>query len=195
MEESYLGAKQPNKKEAASRNLWEALHDGDVVQIGSDPLARTVTFVLDIDHLRKFAELPDGITWQFVISSVSLRSVCRWEKWPGTAPELKGLSYTEQTAVVAEYQSKGCTLSIRWSDFEQAVNEHGLWLKDATLHRRDSDIVLEGYGHDKDTDTFFEFKLVGEQLQCERSDGKQASLEDLLTLGEAFWNDFSKHAD
>ena len=194
MNESLNNARDPNETKAASQPLWDALHDADIIQISSDPLARTVTLMLDIEHLRKFAEVSSGVTWRFVVHSVSMLLARRWEAWPGPRPELNGLGHAEQCSLVAEYQAKARTVSVAWSDFERSVNAHGLWTKDATLHQRDSDLVLEGYGHDSENDTCFEFKLVGGQLQCERSDGRQGSLEELLRLGEAYWENFSKRA-
>ncbi len=194
MNESRNNAPERNGTKAASRPLGDALHDADLIQISSDPLARTVTLVLDIEHLREFAKVSSGVTWRFMVHSVSMLLARRWEAWPGPTPELNGLSHAEQCALVAEYQAKGRMVSVAWSDFERAVNAHRLCTQDATLHQRDSDLVLEGYGHDSKNDTFFEFKLVGAQLQCERSDGRQGSLDELLRLGEAYWENFSKRA-
>ena len=178
--------------EISSRSLWEALHDADLIQITSDPMERTVTMVLDIENLREFAGLPVGLTWRFVLKSASILLARRWEAWPGPRPELHGLNHEEQNALVADYQAKGRTVSVAWSDFEHTVSVHGLWISDTTLQLPASEVVLEGYGHTNKTDTLFEFKLVGEQLQCERSDGHQTSIEDLSCLGEAYWKAFSR---
>ena len=88
MNESLNNARDPNETKAASQPLWDALHDADIIQISSDPLARTVTLMLDIEHLRKFAKVSSGVTWRFVVHSVSMLLARRWEAWPGPRPEL-----------------------------------------------------------------------------------------------------------
>ncbi len=67
-------------------------------------------------------------------------------------------------------------------------------MKDATLFRRASLIVLRAHGNDRETDAFYEFSLTGGELECRRSDGGHTRLEELLQLGEAYWLAFSKHS-
>ena len=193
MDQSHHISRQTNETREASLSLWEALHDADLTQITSDPMERTVTLVVDIDHLREYAGLASGVTWRFVLHLVSVLLVRRWEAWPGQAPVLNGLSIEKQGALVAEYQTKGRKVSLTWSDFEQTISDNGLWISDATLCPRGSEVILEGYGHDNRTDVLYEFELVGGRLQCERTDLHQTSIGDLLELGKTYWNSFSDH--
>ena len=194
MDESNNISQQANETGEVSLPLWGALHDADLRRIAADPMARTAMLVFEIEHLREFAGLPSGVTWRLVVHSASMLLARGWEVWRGPAPKLNGLSHEKQKALVAEYQAKGRTVSVAWSGFEQTVSANGLWIADATLNQRTADVILEGFGHDKETDVLYEFKLVGGQLQCERSDRHQTSIEDLLRLGEAYWKAFSENA-
>jgi hypothetical protein len=173
----------------AQRSLWNALHDADLVRIETDPMVRRLSMLLDVSHLRPFANLRDDVRWRLIVDDAGLLLARTWEAWPGSAPKQDGLSREEQMAAVAAYQAKGRTVSVGWSDFELATNANGIWLKDVNLREEESGVVLSGYGHGRNTDRFFEFEVAGKALRCERTDVGPLSLGELLRLGEAYWEE------
>jgi hypothetical protein len=193
MSESSNDASDCEHGDSKDESLWDSLHDSSLVSVSSDPMARTVTLVLKIEHLRKFGHLSEGVTWRLVLHSASKLLARRWEVWPGPSGELKNLTRAEETAVVAEYQSKARTVSLSWTDFEKDVALDALWIKDATLFRQGSTVVLKAEGNSHDGYIFYEFNLTGEKLQFERSDGTVLTIDELLTLGGQYWDEFSKN--
>ena len=158
-------------------------------------MARTVMLEFDIEHLREFGGLSSGVTWRLILHAASMLLARRREAWPGPEPKLKRRDPKKDRALIEEYQAKGRTVSVAWDEFEEVVCTAGIWTKDATLRSRASDVVLDGYGHDYQTDTMFEFRLIGGHLRCERSDGIMTTIEKLVRLGEAYWNAFSERKD
>jgi hypothetical protein len=172
-------------------SFWDAFHDADVVTIESDAMARRWSILVDVAHLRAFANVGDDVRWRLTVEAVSVLLARTWEPWPGSPPNHEGLSRDQETAVVADYQAKGRTVSLGWSDFELATKANGIWLKDASLREAESSVVLSGYGHERETGRFLEFEVTGKALRCERTDLGSVPLAELLQLGAAYWAAFA----
>jgi hypothetical protein len=180
-----------SKTISAQSSMWDALHDADLVEIETDSMARRLSILLDVSHLRAFAKLRDDVRWRLIVDDATVLLARTWEPWPGSVPKEKELSREQERAVVAKYQAKGRTVSLGWNDFEVATNTNGIWLKAANLREEDSGVVLSGHGHDKKTDSFVEFEVAGKALRCERTDVGPLPLAELLSLGEAYWKEFA----
>ena len=175
----------------ALTSLWDALHDSQLTGLSSDTLARSITLALDTKHLWKLAGVDPRPFWRLTIYGASKALVSRWTAWPGPVPDLKDMSRPEQTAAVKAYQAKGRTVSVSWEDFETAVTTHGLCILDADFTADDQSVTLRMEGEMFETDSYFEFRVHGEKLECERTDGVATGLTDLIRLGEKYWEDFS----
>jgi hypothetical protein len=176
------------------QSLWACLHDAGLVEIHSDRDLRTVTLTLQIEHLRRHAELPSEIGWVLECHDVTRLMAWTWLPWPRPAPDTRGLPREQESAAIADWQGKGRTTSIGWDDFEQAVADGGLWLSNADLAGLDRAMSLTGCGHHQDDDRFFEFEIVAPRFSCRRTDGTELDIAALIALGEHYWDDFEQRA-
>jgi hypothetical protein len=182
----------PPAGDADPRSFWDVLHDAHVVTVESDLLARRLSILVDIPHLRRFAHVADDVRWRLVVDDASALWARSWEPWPGPPPSLTSLSRDQESVAVADYQAKGRTVSLGWTDFELAANTKGIWLKNAGLREAEAGVVFSAAGNERETDRFLEFEVTGRLFRCERTDGGAVPLAELLRLGEEYWEAFAK---
>jgi hypothetical protein len=173
-------------------SLWDALHDGDLLSIGSDLLVRTVTLRFDVDYVRDFHHLPEGTQFVIIVNGVqsvrSLRSI----PWPGGCPIPPGTPNEQQSLIISEYQRKCREESQSWNDFEQ-LTSNGLTVLNATLGRG-SDVVALQLGLIVGGDDYVEAYIRGDGTTFHVGE-KLVTLEEFLALGEAYWNAFAERVE
>jgi hypothetical protein len=173
-------------------SLWDALHDGDLLSIESNLLARTVTLRFDVDYVRDFHHLPEGTQFVIVVNGVqsvrSLRSV----PWPGGCPIPPGTPNEQQSIIISEYHRKWREESQAWNDFEQLISD-GLEVSNATLGRG-SDVVALQLGLMVGGDSYVEAYIRGDGATFHVGE-KLVTLEEFFALGEAYWNAFAERAE
>jgi hypothetical protein len=175
-------------------SLWDCLHDAHVVSIRSNPLDRTAVLRCEIEHLRSFHHLADGLAFMLSLHGVQSARVLRYAIWPGEFAIPDGLSREQELKLVEDYQSKWREESLSWSEFEGSVkreNEQVFDLSDATLAvSSDGSVALQLCGH-LNYAKYHEVYLRAAQLEVSDSDGKRFNLEDFQKLGELYWEAFS----
>jgi hypothetical protein len=117
-------------------DLWACLHDAHVVSVRSNLLDRTMTLTCEIEHLRSFNGLPEGLKFVLSLDGVQSARVLRYAIWPGEFAIPTGVSREEEARLVADYQAKSREESVTWSVFEAAImreNEQVLDISDATV--------------------------------------------------------------
>ena len=82
-------------------SLWETLHDGDLLAIESDLLARTVTLRFDVGYVRDFHHLPADTRFVVLVKGVQSARSFRSVPWPGGCPIPQGTPNTQQSALIA----------------------------------------------------------------------------------------------
>jgi hypothetical protein len=169
-------------------SLWDTLHDGDLLAIQSDLLARTVTLRFDVDYVRNFHQLPEQTRFVIVVSGVqsvrSLRSI----SWPGGCSIPQGTPNDQRSTLIAEYHRKWREESQSWNDFER-LTEDGLEVLNATLGRGSNVALQLGLmvGHD----SYVKAYIRGEEIAFYVGD-KQVTPEEFVKVGEAYWEAFAK---
>ena len=123
-------------------SLWDALHDGDLLSIESDLLARTVTLRFDVWYVRDFHHFSEETRFIIAVNGVqsvrSLRSI----PWPGGCPIPPGTPDEQQSVIISEYHRKWREESQSWADFEQLTSV-GLEVSNATIGRGPDVIALQ----------------------------------------------------
>ena len=177
-------------------SLWDCLHDARLVSLSSNLLERSVSLFCQIEHLRSFHLLPEGVQFVLKLESVQSARVVRSAIWPGGCSVPGGASREEESRTIAEYQSKWREESTSGNDFEIAVNrEDGdvFYILDAALATsRDGILSVRidgqlGTGPREGYAAFHEFFVRAGQLEISTSDGKRFELEDFLRLGGTYW--------
>ena len=173
-------------------SLWDALHDGDLLSIESDLLARTVTLRFDVGYVRDFHRQSEETRFVIVVEGVqsvrSLRSV----PWPGGCSIPQGTPNAQQEMLIAEYQRKWREESQSWGDFE-ALTSDGLEVSNATLGRG-SDVVALQLELLVANDSYVEAYIRGEGIAFYVGD-RRVTPEEFVALGEAYWDAFAKKAE
>ena len=170
-------------------SLWSTLHDGDLIAIQSDLLARIVTLRLDVGYVRDFHKLSEAIRFVIVVSGVQSVRSFNSVPWPGRCSIPPGASYEEQQAIVAEYQSKWREESLSWADFERLLST-GLEVSSATLAQRPDGVALR-FGLLVGGDFYVEAYIRGEDVTFWIGQG-QVTPNEFIGLGEAYWEAFAK---
>ena len=170
-------------------SLWDTLHDGDLLAIESDLLARTVTLRFDVGYVRDFHHLPEQTQFVIVVKGVrsvrSLRSV----PWPGGCSIPQGMPNAQQEQLIAEYHRKWREESQSWADFERLTSD-GLEVSNATLGRG-SDVVALQLGLLVARDSYVEAYIRGEEITFYIGE-RHVTPEEFVAAGEAYWDAFAK---
>jgi hypothetical protein len=182
----------------SSVSLWAGLHDAQIIAIQSNLLHRTVTLNLEIEHLRIFYELPLEMQFLFRLEGVQSARVLKYSVWPGAFTIPSDVSKEEEARLVAAYQAKWREESLSWSDLEKAVTaEHKqvIDISDATLATgADRSVALRIMGLFNYT-TYHELVLRAERLTIFRSDAGELAANDLVKLGETYWDAMERQKD
>jgi hypothetical protein len=170
-------------------SLWDTLHDGDLLAIESDLVARTVTLRFDVDYVRDFHRLPEQTQFVIVVNGVrsvrSLRSV----PWPGGCPIPQGMANAQQETLIAEYHRKWREESQSWADFERLTSD-GLEVSNATLGRS-SDVAALRLGLLVAGDSYVEAYIRGEGIAFYIGE-RPVTPEEFVAVGEAYWDAFAE---
>jgi len=172
-------------------SLWETLHDGDLLAIESDLLARTVTLRFDVGYVREFHHLPADTQFVVVVEGVqSVRSV-RSVPWPGGCSIPEGTPNSQQSTLIAEYHRKWREESQSWGDLVRLTSDrYGLEVFNATLGGG-AGVVSLRLGLLAAGDSYVEAFIRGEGITFRVGD-KEVTEEEFSALGRAYWEAFGK---
>ena len=177
-------------------SLWEGLHEAQIVSIQSNLLERTVTLRVEIENLRIFHEWPLDMHFVFRLDGVQSARVVKYSIWPGPFSVPPGVSKEEQERLVAEYQAKWREESLSWTELEKAMaaeDKQVIDISDAGLAtEKDGAVALRISGLLNYT-AYHEILLRAEKLTISRTDAGEVSVEELLKLGEAYWDALEQH--
>ena len=177
-------------------SLWEGLHEAQIISIQSNLLERTVTLQVEIENLRIFHQWPLDMHFVFRLEGVQSARVVKYSIWPGPFAVPPGVPKEEQERLVAEYQAKWREESLSWSDLERAVTaEHKqvIDISDATLATEKDEVVALRISGLLNYTAYHEIFLRAEKLTISRTDAGEVSVEELLKLGEAYWDALEQH--
>jgi len=171
-------------------SLWDALHDGDVLSIESDQLARTVTLRFDVFYVRDFHRLPEETRFAIIVVGVQSARALHSVPWPGGCQIPPGAANDQQSIIIAEYHRKWREESLSWTDFER-LNKDDFQVGNATLGRSPDVVTLQlGFLAGDDYITAY---VRGEGATFHIGEN-EVTIEEFLALGEAYWNAFAKRA-
>ena len=177
-------------------SLWEGLHEAQIISIQSNLLERTVTLQVEIENLRIFHQWPLDMHFVFRLEGVQSARVVKYSIWPGPFSVPPGVSKEEQERLVAEYQAKWREESLSWTELEKAMgaeDKQVIDIADAGLAtEKDGGVALRISGLLNYT-AYHELFLRAEKLTISRTDVGEVSVEELLKLGEAYWDALEQH--
>ena len=168
-------------------SLSHTLHDGDLVNVVSDLLARSVTLTFDVLYLRDFHHLPDDSRFVVTLSGVKSARSARSVRWPGEFSIPAGTPRDEERRLVAEYQSKWREQSQDWDDFERHIGS-GVEVSDATLAVGRTGVALKlGVLTDND---YVKAVLRGRSVTF-RIGAQELTTQQFVQFGEPYWTAFA----
>lgn len=172
----------------AELSLWGTLHDGDLIAIESDLLARTLTLRFDVGYVKKHNKLSEESLFVIVIGGVQSVRACSGVPWPGGCLIPDGTPCEQQQAIVAEYQSKWREESLSWTEFERLINR-GLEVSSAALGQGLGGVAMR-MGLLVGGDSYVETHIRGEGITFSVGE-RQLAPEEFVELGEAYWEAFA----
>ena len=178
---------------AESKSLWSCLHDGEIVSCQSDLINRNIQFKCEILHLLDESE--QDLKFLLLLEEVtSVRAFVHFRSEENfSVPE--DVSREEASRLIKEYQARWREESIAWKDFEKNLPENPLSISDADFVSNKNQTALKIGGH-LDVDDYYDLYCIiiarGSRIRASRSDGKDFSFEQLIKLGEDYWNSFEK---
>ena len=179
-------------------DLWACLHDAHVVSVRSNLLDRTMTLTCEIEHLRSFNGLPEGLNFVLSLDGVQSARVLRYAIWPGEFAIPTGVSREEEARLVADYQAKWREESVTWRVFEAAImreNEQVLDISDATVALSpEREIALRLCGH-LNYATYHEVFIRATRLSVSDTVGTKLAIEEFQTLGQLYWDAFATRSE
>ena len=175
-------------------SLWDCLHDGSFESLISDPLARTVTIVVDVPYIWEFHGLPNETRFRFVLEGVRLVEALEFAAWPGEFIIPTGLSWDESERLRRANFSKGRLESTDWQTLAVKLEyTEGYEISDSTLSAHTSGIItLQLDLMDYSNEEYPELRITAERLRIFINEERELSLEEFLALGEAYWKDFAE---
>jgi hypothetical protein len=172
-------------------SLWACLHDAELLAIRSDRHQRTVALEMAVSYLREHFHLPEDLLFLVRLDEVKGVYACEHVPWPGGIELAPSASLEEQEQAAAEWQVRGREESLGWGAFEGAVGQEGFEVSDAGLVSSESGLSLCLQGQVLATEQWCRVRVDGAALSVQRSDGEPFSLDELLAMGDAYWEAFS----
>jgi hypothetical protein len=191
----------PQGVEPAS--LWDCLHDAALRAIRSDPWQRSVMLEFDVFYIREHHHLPDNCLFEFYFTDIrSVRAITYSYPDP---PKLNGMSIPAPPAIVGmrvedklrlkgEYVQKGRYETVTWGEFEKALADAEFEVHDAEIVQGEEVVTLRLWGMLGGED-WHQLVLRASRLSVHRSDDVAFSLDDLIALGNAYWEAFSQRRE
>jgi hypothetical protein len=173
---------------ATELSLWSTLHDGDLAQIESDLMARTLTLRFDVGYVRNFHNLPNETRFVIFVNGVQSVRAFRSVAWPGGCSIPPKTPYEQQQAIVSEYQRKWREESLSWNDFEQ-LTHNGVEVSSAILSQGSEGIALR-FGLMVGSDSYVNAFIRGEEVTFSIGE-RQLMPQEFVALGEAYWEAFA----
>ena len=173
--------------------LWDALHDGTLMSVCSDLLNRTVTLQFDVDYVRDFNRLPEGILFAVVLSGVQSVRATQSEPWPGEFSVPRGASRAEESRLIAEYHSKWREESQSWKEFEQSSGED-MEVSDASIVFGHANSVALRLAVMMSSRNSFSEAFIRAEGVTFAVGGDEVTMERFLSLGAAYWEAFANRS-
>lgn len=174
---------------SGSRSLWTALHDGRIVEIVSDLMARTLTIAVLSPHLAEHAGLPDTARLRLLFERVRSVHASTFRHWPGECESQTGKTWAEKESIVAAYQAKGREETVSWDEVERtAATVDDLHILEAELDQAEDLTTVSMSCHT--SDAWFGIRVTAGVFGIDGTDGFPEGMEAVVALGEGYWKAF-----
>jgi hypothetical protein len=176
-------------------DLWPALHDAHLISINSNRFDRDLEVQVDIAHIRKHFSLDQSLRFVFRFTGVTSARASTMEPWPGPMPEVRGQQRDDQERLITEYQSKAREVSVGWAEMEAAPAKESMDVLEAMIAQGEAGVAfragaLTGSRGPQGQDRWFNLFIRSSAVAVLRSDGQPCGLDELMRLGEQYWDDF-----
>jgi hypothetical protein len=171
-------------------SLWDSLHDAEVISIRSSLLQRTMELILETRHLRDFFQLGEGFRFLFHLEGVQSARAIHWAMWPGEFSVPPGVSRSEETKLISEYQAKWREESASWSEFDVTIalgSKQIFCIHDAAILALDEGIVALKLCGQLNHSKYHEIFLRADTLRISGNNESKYTLNEFRKLGETYW--------
>jgi hypothetical protein len=175
-------------------SLWKGLHDGSLLSLTSDMLARSVTILIDVPYIREFHQMPNETRFRFVLEGVYLIEAFRFAAWPGEFTLPEGLSWEESEKLRSDFYKKGRLESIDWQTLALKLERTEQYeISNSTLTESTrGTLILQLELLDDAREDVPEIRIAAEMLHIFLDSGRELPLGEFKELGEAYWKAFAE---
>ena len=175
-------------------SLWTCLHDGSLESIASDPMARSLTFVFDVPYIWEFHKHPESSRFHLALGNVSKAVALDHSPWPRELKIPEGLSWEESQKLRWDHYAKGRSQSIDWLTTAKKLSTSNDYdISNATYLEENNQVILKLEITDHE-DEYSTLEITAETLATSLNGTRELSREEFLSLGNAYWDAFGKHA-
>ena len=181
---------------AKIQSLWTCLHDGDLLTAYLDAPAQTLRFNIRVGHLLGGSDLDPTVEFILTIHGLKVNHSARLFP-PFAFEEPQNVTREERHRKVEQHLQLWRSQSISWEDLIEDLKVGPLDIMEASLVKSDGLIGLALGGNltsSRDSGSYCYVYVAGSTLQVERSDGNPFSLDNLVQLGDRYWEEFSLRA-
>ena len=172
-------------------SLWECLHDGEIKQVRSDLMARTLTVAVNSSFHWEFHNLPEETRFELVGENVRVAEVFSFEVWAGAGNPPQDAPWEEAEKQRKEDSEKGRLISTDWKHFTSQIetNEDCLILSASLETSSAKNVHSLGVMSYPNSD----WRDVRIHAECFRFfvGARELSVQAFQEFGSKYWEDWS----
>ena len=175
-----------------AQSLWQCLHDGNVISLESDFLARTLTIAVNSPYHWEFHKLPAETSFRIVGENVRIAEVFAFEPRLGAEEPPRETQWEEaQSKRLSDYE-KGRLISTDWNAFVADVEtDEDYEIMNAELTNGRSPEVLELGIMSYPNSNYRTVRIHAERFRFHVGE-RELPLQDFREFGEAYWKHFAQ---
>ena len=173
-----------------------AFHDGGLVDIELDGLARTARLTFDVPYYARCLHLPEGVRIVLTLGGVrSLRASTRDLPEAPLPPAPPGETRMEESARIKAWQALGQERSLDWSDSVRRIREDEMEVHTGAILESADGVALQLLGAVGDDCMPIRLIISGTSLRWSLSDGTPWSEEQMRAVFDAYWSAFDQRGE
>ena len=173
-------------------SLWECLHDGDIEQVHSSLMGRSLTIVVDTPFHWEFHKLPADTRFRIVGENVRIAEVFEFEPWLGATELAHGTPWKEAQEQRRQDYEKGRLISADWNAFIAHVDtDEDYEIMNAELSFDKPLCVLNLGIMSYPNSNYRDVKIHADRFHFNVGE-REVSLQEFQEFGARYWENFAQ---
>jgi hypothetical protein len=172
-------------------SLWECLHDGTIVSLETDSMARSFTVIVESDFHREFHELPADSRLRIVGQNVRIAELFDLEPWVGATEPATDKPWKEAHEVRLQNFAKGLLISTDWKAFTDGIAADEDFLVMSAVLRMDQPLDILELGVMCYPSSNYRTVMIHAESFRFHVGERELSLDEFREFGAAYWKDWA----